>query len=190
MTCQSAIYQTMLGQTMPDQAALDQFRPSRSALVILLVMLSLCVPAVCATSENCPWLNTATAAGILEGPVSSTVTHPNQNKDDATCEFTHRDGPVVSMLQIEVETMKDPIHDFASYTAQCGPDAAPLRAIGNEALVCSLPGKKKQVSEQVVSRVRDRAFIVRVSSNAPAPAPSGLREKAQKIAEQVAGFLF
>ncbi len=137
-----------------------------------------------------PWLNAATASGILDGPVTATVTHPNQNKDDATCDFVRHEGSVISGLQVGVETMKDPARDFASYTAQCGLDAVPLRAIGNEALVCSLRGKKKQVSEQIVSRVRDRAFIVRMSSNAPSTAQNELREKVEKIAEQVAGFLF
>jgi hypothetical protein len=66
----------------------------------------------------------------------------------------------------------------------------PSRAIGNEALVCSLHGKKKQVLEQVVSRVRERVFIVRVSSNARPPQPDILREKARRASEQVAGSLF
>ncbi|MGA2745713.1 MAG: hypothetical protein ABSE44_13550 [Candidatus Sulfotelmatobacter sp.] len=85
--------------------------------------------------------------------------------------------------------MKNPAREFAPYSAKCGPNAAPLRAIGNEALVCSLRGKN-QFSEQVVSRVRERAFIVKITSNLAPTGESDLRERTQKIAEQVAGFLF
>jgi hypothetical protein len=85
--------------------------------------------------------------------------------------------------------MKDPTREFASYSAKCGRNATPLRAIGNEALLCSLH-TKNQFSEQVVSRVRERAFLVRVSSNAADPQRTELLDESQKIAEQVAGFLF
>jgi hypothetical protein len=163
---------------------------SRSSFPILLLVLSWSLPAICHASEICPWLNSATAGGFLEGTVASTVTHPSPNKYDATCEFIRHEGKLVRELRIDVRTMKDPALDFGSFTSQCGPDATPLRAIGNEALVCSLHGKKKQVSEQVVSRVRERAFIVRVSSNARPPEPDALREKARRISEQVAGSLF
>ncbi len=178
-------------------------------LLVGIVFLALCAPAICAASENCPWLNAATAAGALKGSVTYTVTHPAADKTaadktaadktaadktvadktDATCEFIHREGAVLSKLQIEVETMKDPSREFASYTAKCGRNATPLRAIGNEALLCSLR-RKNQFSEQVVSRVRERAFLVKVSSNSAGPERTELLDESQKIAEQVAGFLF
>jgi hypothetical protein len=164
-------------------------RQNHVLLGMVFLALSLCAPALCAASENCPWLNAATAAGALKGSVTFTVTHPAADKTDATCEFVHREGAVLSKLQIEVETMKDPSREFASYTAKCGRNATPLRAIGNEALLCSLRSKS-QYSEQVVSRVRERAFLVRVSSNSPGPERTELLDKSQKIAEQVAGFLF
>lgn len=159
------------------------------SLRILFLVLAFSTPALCQTSENCPWLNAATAAGALKGSVTFIVTHPGADNTDATCEFTHQEGASVSKLQIEVETMKNPGREFASYSAKCGQNATPLRAIGNEALVCSLRGKN-QFSEQVVSRVRERAFIVKMSSNLAPSAGSDLRERTQKIAEQVAGFLF
>jgi hypothetical protein len=164
-------------------------RQNHLLLGILFLALSLCAPAICAASENCPWLNAATAAGALKGSVTFTVTHPGADKTDATCEFIHREGAVLSKLQIEVETMKDPSREFASYTAKCGRNATPLRAIGNEALLCSLRSKN-QFSELVVSRVRERALLVRVSSNSSGPERTELLDKSQKIAEQVAGFLF
>ena len=156
---------------------------------ILFLALSFCTQAVCQTRENCPWLNAATAAGALNGAVTFTVTHSGEDKTDATCEFVHQQGAELTSLRIEVETMKDPSHEFASYRAKCDRDATPLGAIGNEAVVCS-PRSKGQFSEQVVSRVRERAFLVRISSNVAIAEGSELRDKTEKIAEQVAGFLF
>jgi hypothetical protein len=164
-------------------------RQNHWSLSILFLTLAFSTPALCQTSENCPWLNAATAAGALKGSVTFTVTHSGADNADATCEFTHLEGTALTSLRIQVDTMKNPGREFASYSAKCGQDAAPLRAIGNEALVCSLRGKN-QFSEQVVSRVRERAFIVKMSSSLASSAGSDLRERTQKIAEQVAGFLF
>jgi hypothetical protein len=165
---------------------------TRFLIVLLVLSMRAGVPGVCEAKENCPWLNEATAAGALEGPVTATVTHPNNNKDDATCAFTHRNGAVTTGLQIEVETMSGAPGAFAEYVGRCGANSVPVKAIGNEAVACSFDDRKKKgwVSEQVVGRVRDRAFTVRISSNAESPVRSALREEARKIAEQVAGFLF
>ena len=164
-------------------------RQDHLLLGILFLALCLCAPALCAASENCPWLNAATAAGALKGSVTFTVTHPAADKAGATCKFIHQEGAVQTSLQIEVETMRDPSREFASYIAKCGRHATPLRAIGNEALLCSMHSKN-QFSEQVVSRVRERAFLVRISSNSAGRERTELLDKSQKIAEQVAGFLF
>jgi hypothetical protein len=56
--------------------------------------------------------------------------------------------------------------------------------------VCSLDGKKREVSEQVIGRVRDRAFTVRITFNVDGKNRDVMREKAKRVAEQVAGFLF
>ena len=164
-------------------------RQNHWSLRILFLALALSMPAVCQTSENCPWLNAATAAGALKGSVTFTVTRSGADNADATCEFTHQEGAALTSLRIEVDTMKNPSREFSSYSAKCSQNGTPLRAIGNEALICSLHGKN-QFSEQVVSRVRERAFTVKMSSNLAPLAGSDLRERTQKIAEQVAGFLF
>jgi hypothetical protein len=54
-----------------------------------------------------------------------------------------------------------------------------MKAIGNEAVACSDGG-----AEQVVGRVREHAFLVRLSGT------PGARVKVRGIAEQVAGILF
>ena len=166
--------------------------PTRTVALLSLLFLAICMPSRSEAKENCPWLNEATAGGTLQGPVTSTVTHPSNNKDDATCEFIHRDGSVTTGLRIEVATIGGAPGAFAAYVARCGQDSVPLKAIGNEAVACSVDDRNKKgwVFEQVVGRVRDRAFTVRISSNAASPERGALREAARKIAEQVAGFLF
>jgi hypothetical protein len=172
----------------------------RGLFVLFVVSLPLCLPGACRGNEACPWLNRATAAGFMEGSVTSNVTfsikdksdvnYSNTEKNDATCEFTRHEGSFVLTLRIEVETIKSPFDSFVSYVARCGGPATPLKAIGNEAIACTIDGKKKQVSAQVVSRVRGRAFTVRITSNSDLWDRGMLCEKARNVAEQVAGFLF
>lgn len=155
----------------------------------ILVLIFLCTPAARA-AQLCPWLNAATAAGVLEGPVTVTVSFSDPHNTDGVCEFIHKVDHSVRTLRIEVGTMTDLSQEFPRYVAKCKGDARPVKAIGNEATECAAPGAKQQVAEQVVSRVRDRAFIVGVSSNDPSAKPDVIREKAAKIAQQVAGILF
>lgn len=166
---------------------MGRYRPK--SWLLFLVLLS-ATAAHAAATQPCPWLNTATAAGVLEGPVTASVTYFDQDSTDAACEFTHNAAHSVRILRIEVDTMNDPTRDFPRYLAKCGQSAKPLTAIGNEAVVCSVPGKNTQIAEKVVSRVRERAFIVDVVSNGSAAQRDAIRDKAREIAEQVAGFLF
>lgn len=157
----------------------------------LLFLALLIVPAAyAATAQTCPWLNAATAAGVLEGSVTVSVSYLDPDNRDAACEFTYSADHTVRTLRIEVDTMKELSHDFPQYIAKCGQDAKALPAIGNEAFVCRIPGYDKQVAEQVVSRIRERVFIVGILSNGPVAERDAMRGKAIKIAEQVAGFLF
>jgi hypothetical protein len=163
---------------------------TRLLLFLMFFSLPLCFPRISHAKQNCPWLNEATASGFLDGNVTSRVTHSGSTNDDANCDFTLRAGSATIVLRIEVATMTARQADFASYLARCGAHSAPLKAIGNEAVACGFSGKKKEVSEQVVGRVRNRAFTVRITSNSGLSDRTVLREKAQKVAEQVAGFLF
>jgi hypothetical protein len=139
-------------------------------------------PAICAAQQKCPWLNAATAAGVLGGTVKATIT-------PTACEFVRNEGSSESALRIEVEDIAGPA-EFASRAAKCGSGAAPLKAIGNEALACTFADKKDLMAEQVVGRVRNQAFLVRLSINNRSVTAAALRERARKVAEQVAGFLF
>jgi hypothetical protein len=176
--------------------------PIRWRFLILLFILFLASFLAAATEakESCPWMNEPTAAGFVGGDVTSTVafsikdkTDPNYSnvdKNDATCEFVHRQGSAVMTLRIEVKTLGRPPGSFATYAARCGPRNVPVRAIGNEAVACDFEGKKNSISEQVVSRVRGRAFTVRITATPGSVNRDLLHQKASNVAEQVAGFLF
>ena len=135
-----------------------------------ILAIAFCLPAL--GEDRCSWLNAATAGGVLGGEVQVTVT-------SGSCEFVRHE----TSLRIEVGATGAP-------HAQCGSGAEPLKAIGNEAQACAYAGKPGWVAEQVVGRVRDQAFLVRISTKDQSAAPKILREKARKVAEQVAGILF
>src|SRR5579872_117866 len=147
------------------------------------------LPGMVFAGESCPWLNAATAGGALGGAVSSVTVKPAKTGDDASCEFMRKQGSLVVELRIETETLRSPVTGFVTYAARCGAGPVVLKGIGNEALACSSGGNEEPI-ESVVSRVRERAFLVRIQNNDRSVARAELREKARKVAELVAGFLF
>ncbi len=149
----------------------------------VILLLVICIPGVHAADQTCPWLNAATAGGVLEGPVHDTVIKDGEN---ATCEFARQNS--ADKLRIEVVTISASRGELAAYKAQCVTPLTPLKAIGNEAVVCDIGTKSGGVAEQVAGRVRKRAFLVSVTS--ATFSRESLREKATKVAEQIAGNLF
>jgi hypothetical protein len=128
---------------------------------------------------------------MLGGAVTFTA-----NVDDhgqGVCEFSHQQGSAVHQLRIAVDIMTDIPKQFPAYLAQCPPKSAPVRAIGNEAVTCSLQNEKERYGERVVGRVRDQAFVVSVTSSVKDDAsmpPKTCTAKVNLAAEQVAGILF
>ena len=161
----------------------------RSWLAMLLaVIVFACLGAgSCRAETHCLWLNAATAGGVLGGEVEMSVT-PLTLVGDETCEFTRREGSSVSMLRIVVHTMETPGKEFAAYLAQSHGSTVPLKAIGNEAVQCLGAGDGE---EQVIGRVRDRAFVLTIRRGVGDGAGKGqLRGDTRNMAEQVAGSLF
>jgi len=134
----------------------------------VILLLSICAAVLRASEKPCPWMNAATAGGVLEGPVDFTMT---KNGQEGTCEFTRRDSG--ARLRIDV----------GSELAKCAPPIEPLKAIGNEAMACTVD----KATAQVVGRVRKQTFLIRVTGGF---AQDKLREKVINVAEQVAGNLF
>jgi hypothetical protein len=161
----------------------------RSFHTFLLILAFM--SAMCHAQAKCPWINEATARGILGGAVTMSVKVNDQGA--GVCEFSHQQESAFHQLRIAVDIMTDIPKQFPAYLAQCPPKSAPLRAIGNEAVMCSMQGKPDQYAEMVVGRVRNQAFVVSVSSSMlkdPSMTQEMRREKAYLVAEQVAGILF
>jgi hypothetical protein len=155
----------------------------------MIAVLSALSPALCCAEARCPWLNAATAEGLLGGKVQMNIT-PLTVQGDTTCEFSSQHGSAVSILRIEVHTMEVPSKEFVSYLSQCGGTTLPLKAIGNEAVQCVLKGSSTTGEEQIIGRVRERVFLLSIRRNASGPPTDGLREDTRNIAEQIAGSLF
>jgi hypothetical protein len=158
---------------------------------IFLLGLALVTPAMCHGQTKCPWINEATARGILGGDV--TLTAKVSEHGDGICEYSRQQGAAGRQLRIAVDVMTDIPKQFPKYLAQCPPKSAALHAVGNEAVTCSIHGKQNQQAELVVGRVRDQAFVISLSSSAqddPSFTQEMRREKANLVAEMVAGILF
>lgn len=154
------------------------------------VFLGLLLPLAGRAENNCPWLNEATAAGALSGPVTLTV---QSTADEGTiCLFQGMQTAANSSLQIEIHPVKDVAQAFPVYKARCSSQTTVLRAIGNEAIQCGA-GTKSVQAEQVIGRVREKVFLVTISSTLEHHSTmkkEALQEKTRNIAEQVAGALF
>jgi hypothetical protein len=153
------------------------------------IMLSalLLIPGICKAETACPWINTATAAGILEGPVNLETQNTEGNGN--ICEFTYHDGTMMHSLRIAVHDIQDRKKDMMTNEAQCRSRIVPLKGIGNDAMLCSVDVHSSR-GEQVVGWVRNRIFIVRIDANDASMTRKVLQEKARMAAEQVAGNLF
>jgi hypothetical protein len=122
-------------------------------------------------------MNAATAGGLLSSTVSARFVAAGKSNDAGQCVFTASTEPR-ARLQIEVAIVHSPRTDFGGYLQKCGSDAKVLKAIGNEAVVCT-----SGPVQRVVGRVRNQAFVISIEG-----APRG--DAAAKAAEIVAGNLF
>jgi len=159
------------------------------ALVFTVIAGTFIAPQRSGAEVQCPWLNSATAGGVLGGEVQENVTALTP-QGDTTCDFRRTEHSGVSSLTIAVHTMATPAKDFASYLAGCAGTKVPLKAIGNEAVQCVQSNGSAE--ELIIGRVRDRAFILDIKRSAigQRTSASGLSEEARNMAEQVAGALF
>jgi hypothetical protein len=142
-------------------------------------------------ANNCPWMNEATASGLVSGDAVGAFVEGHGLS--SVCTFTQRAGSVTRTLQIAVEIAADPHARLLSLAQACGTSAAPLPAIGNEALICGIDPRRKRSGERAVGRVRDQVFTITLSSslkNDMVLNKDELRIKIDMAAEQVAGNLF
>jgi hypothetical protein len=170
----------------------DQFGSRKAWRKWGVVAALVVVSATCeAQDAHCAWLNDATAAGVLNGNVNLDLeTAPD---DQTICTFTNlRTAKDYSTIRIMVQPLKDTSNAVAPHESQCSSLAVAVKAIGNEAVSCSADVGYSR-GEQIIGRVRDRLFMVTVSSTMakdPQMTRQLLKDKAHMVAEQLAGALF
>jgi hypothetical protein len=137
-------------------------------------------------------MSEATASGLLEGDSTGVFTEAVGGQP-AVCVFTYDVQGVRRALSITVELAADAHARMASIVANCGSDAVPLKAIGNEAQACSVDDRKGGPGERAIGRVRDQVFTITISSTHrgdPVLTRDALKAKIYTAAEQVSGNLF
>jgi hypothetical protein len=162
----------------------------RRPLLLSLGLLS--TSMLCHASNNCPWLNEATASGLLGGEATGEFTGASATAP-AICTFTEKDGAVSRTLRITVQVEPDYKAVLKSAEEACGADALALQAIGNEAISCASDDRKGALGQRVVGRVRDQVFTIAITASAkgdPLLTRPILRAKIYTAAEQVSGNLF
>ena len=143
-------------------------------------------------ANNCPWLNEATAAGILDGDTTGQYVPPEPGKP-ASCTFTQTASGETHQLVIVVEIAASPHDRMMTLMRTCGSQSEPLAAIGNEAVRCAAVTRGKPHGELVIGRVRDQVFTIAITTTAtqdPLLEPHELAMRSQTAAEEISGNLF
>ncbi|HTB97055.1 MAG TPA: hypothetical protein VK716_08620 [Terracidiphilus sp.] len=157
-------------------------------------LLGLCVlamPSMVHAANECPWLNEATASGLLGG--SAVGEFAGVAGQPAVCTFTQHEAGGTRTLQITIEVATDPHSRLAALIQSCGTRTEPLTAIGNESVACALDPRRKTLGERAFGRVRDQVFTITLSSSLkgdPVLNEDALKTRIYTAAEQVAGNLF
>ncbi len=160
------------------------------------MLLGACViagsPGICHAKNNCPWINEATASGLLGGKATGEMTEAAAGQP-AVCTFTQQDGEITRILRITVEQAASPHLLLVSLEARCGANGTSLSAIGNEAMMCAVDDRKGAQEEMVAGRVRDQVFTISIRTtmkNDPLFNKESLQAVMRLAAEQVSGNLF
>ncbi len=165
---------------------------SQRFAILFLGAGCLALPSVCHATNNCPWLNEATAGGLLGGDAVGMKTDGTAGQP-TVCTFTQQGAGVTRTLRVTMEVAPEPHARMEAVAQVCGADASPIKAIGNEAMVCTADDRKGGLGERVVGRVRDQVFTITIASTLkgdPILNREALKARIYTAAEQVAGNLF
>lgn len=156
--------------------------------IVIIGALSL-VPIMASAEDHCPWLNDATASGILNSPAVVKV-HRTAADGIACLFFSH--VPASPTFSIVVTGSGAMNRESSFELGRCTSPLIHLKGIGNEAEACSIE-TGHAAEEIVIGRVRDKRFVVSINMSAGGDQPFDQkvsRQKAESVAEQVAGALF
>lgn len=159
---------------------------------MLAALLLAWIPAAAHAANDCPWLNEATASGLLGADAIGEFTAASAGQP-AVCMFVQKDTAVTRTLRVTVEQTPDAHMQVASLMHACGPDAVPMQAIGNEAVTCAADDRKGALGARAVGRVRDQVFTITIGTTLKGDSALTrdiLKSRIYTAAEQVAGNLF
>lgn len=156
-------------------------------------LVLLCAPPIARAANHCPWMNEATASGLLGGNAAGAYSSSTANQP-SVCTFTQTNADVTRVLTITIDLAKDDPHAqlMKSETA-CGPNPVRLKAIGNEAVTCGADESTAGRGMRAVGRVRDQVFEILITTTRkddPILTGAALRIRINTAAEQVSGNLF
>jgi hypothetical protein len=166
--------------------------PAKVLRFLLALFVLLIFAARGEAKNNCPWMNEATASGLLGGDAVGEFTDVAPGKP-ASCVFTQAGANFTHALRITVQVTPDTHMHFETAAQACAKNASPLEAIGNEASMCTLDNRSTGLTQLVVGRVRDQLFTITFNTTLkddPILTRMSLKERAYTAAEQVAGNLF
>lgn len=168
-------------------------RRVRTWSAVFTVLLCMLAPYAAHATNNCPWLNEATASGVLGGNAVGSYTAATNGRA-AVCAFVSVGVDAKRTLRITVEAgVAAPHMRLAAMEAACEGKGTPLDAIGNEAIVCRARPRGGMRGELVAGRVRDQVFTIMLVTgrkDEPVFTDEMLRMHIAVVAEQVTGNLF
>jgi len=164
----------------------------RSAWRFAWAVAVLSMPSAAAAANLCPWLNEATASGLLGANAVGAYSEAAGGQP-AVCTFTAAQERGERTLKIEVETAANAHERLEDVLKSCGSGASLVKAIGNEAQRCEGSGGKGSTSEFLAGRVRDQVFSITLGTTLrkdPVLSEEMMRAEIVTAAEQVSGNLF
>ena len=160
--------------------------------LVMLVCLAASAPLARA-ANNCPWMNEATAGGLLGGASTGAFTAA-ANGQPAVCTFTSTTPDATRVLEVTVEVVSSEPHlRLAQLEDACRMNTAPVPAVGNEAMRCQPKVRGAVMAERILGRVRDQVFSITISTSLKDDGELNadmLEKHLALAAEQVAGNLF
>lgn len=159
---------------------------------LFLCAMLLLAHSAARAENNCPWMNEATASGLIgEDASGMAVAVPGK---PALCTFAEHANKPMRTFQISVETAPDGHNQYlAVLWRACGSAFTPLSAIGNEAATCTRERHGNIIEALAVGRVRDQIFTVTLGTSIKDDmvlTPAMLKMKIDIAAEQVSGNLY
>jgi hypothetical protein len=144
----------------------------------------------CHAQSLCPWINAATAEGVLDVKVKASVQETPGK--DTNCIFKSVDTNGTRSLVVEVHDIGDREKGYSEAESKCTSAPTPVRGLGNEAFEC-VADHSDSHAMMIIGRVREKLFVVSVIMTGRIDrglTAASLEDKVTIAAGQVVGNLF